>query len=211
MQHCLLVFGPPNLGLSRQLTHLAQSSSIKQPLHRPQRRDRTPPGAYWLSVFLFLNRWPFLLPLLLRWMCSWEATHWTLPWSASSSSSSSSSSAMSVITEQKSWVESRHYQRTWRDVWGRHLWMPKLTNQSARHATDLTEETLIGGARMLVLPLSSPRSKSGCYSYRFLMAAWMLKMYESLLERVGWLEEHIKNLWQDLFFDLETTRNGFKI
>lgn len=105
MQHCLLVFGPPNLGLSRQLTHLAQSSSIKQPLHCPQRRDRTPPGAYWLSAFLLLNLWPFLLPLLLRWMCSWEATHWTLPWSVSSSSSSSSSSAMSAITEKKSWVK----------------------------------------------------------------------------------------------------------
>lgn len=37
-QHCLLVLGPPNLGLSRQLMHLPQSSSWRQPLHWPQRR-----------------------------------------------------------------------------------------------------------------------------------------------------------------------------
>lgn len=91
MQHCRLVLGPPYLGLSRQLMHFAQSSSIKQPLHCPQRRERTPPTVYRLKIFLFLNLWPFPLPLLLRWMFSSDTTHWALSLSVRSSSSSATS------------------------------------------------------------------------------------------------------------------------
>lgn len=36
-QHCFLVFGPPNFGLSRQLIHSPQSCNFRQPLHFPQR------------------------------------------------------------------------------------------------------------------------------------------------------------------------------
>lgn len=36
-QHCFLVFGPPNFGLSRQLMHSPQSCSFWQPLQLPQR------------------------------------------------------------------------------------------------------------------------------------------------------------------------------
>lgn len=100
-QHCRLVLGPPNFGLSRQLIHSPQSSSIKQPLQLPQRRDRTPPTVYRLRIFLFLNLWPFPLPLRLRWMFSWETTHWALPLSVRSSSSSATSGG----ERQRGWVK----------------------------------------------------------------------------------------------------------
>lgn len=140
MQHCRLVLGPPNLGLSRQLIHFAQSSSIKQPLQHPQRRARTPPGIYRLRAFLFLNLWPFPLPLLLRWMFAWETTHCALPWSVTSSSSS----ATSASKRRRGWVEEPKYtfqtSLSARDV-GWHIWMPELTIQSARNMTGV-----IGGA-----------------------------------------------------------------
>lgn len=41
-QHCRLVLGPPNLGLSRQFMHFPQSSVCKQPLHSPHLRERNP-------------------------------------------------------------------------------------------------------------------------------------------------------------------------
>ena len=41
-QHCRLVLGPPNFGLSRQFMHLPQSSTCAQPLHSPHLRDRSP-------------------------------------------------------------------------------------------------------------------------------------------------------------------------
>ena len=43
-QHCRLVLGPPNLGLSRQFMHRPQSSSWLQPLHVPHLRERYPNG-----------------------------------------------------------------------------------------------------------------------------------------------------------------------
>lgn len=133
MQHCRLVLGPPNLGLSRQFTHFAQSSSIKQPLQCPQRRARTPPGAYSLRTFLFRNLRPFPLPLLLlRWMCSWETTHWALPWSVMSSSSS----ATSASERKRGWVKRaatyifKHHVRAC-DV-RQHFWMPELNYSDCR-------------------------------------------------------------------------------
>lgn len=91
MQHWRFVFGPPNLGLSRQLMHLEQSFSIKQPLQTPQRRERTPPCLYRLKIFLFFNLWAFPLPLLLCGTCSGETVHWVLSLSVRSSSSSATS------------------------------------------------------------------------------------------------------------------------
>lgn len=51
LQHCFLMFRPPNLGLSRQLVHSPQSSGTWQPEHWPQRRDRRPflGGASWTA------------------------------------------------------------------------------------------------------------------------------------------------------------------
>lgn len=127
MQHCRLVFGPPNFGLSRQLMHLAQSSTTRQPLQSPQRRERIPPGVYWLRIFLLPNLWHLLLPLLR--MFSWETTHWALPWSAMSSSSS----ATSASKKRKGWAQDskKPFHNIIKCEVGRHLCMPELTIQSA--------------------------------------------------------------------------------